>query len=73
MQSSLVYLTIQYLRGIETYFFFLQTEDPTMERPYTFKDFLLRPRRWGLGGQRSIMPWLLVFSEEDLATFQKSS
>lgn len=23
----------------------LQTEDPAMERPYTFKDFLLRPRR----------------------------
>ncbi|OXB77163.1 UNVERIFIED_CONTAM: hypothetical protein H355_014734 [Colinus virginianus] len=23
---------------------YLQTEDPTMERPYTFKDFLLRPR-----------------------------
>ncbi|XP_041741306.2 E3 ubiquitin-protein ligase NEDD4-like isoform X7 [Coregonus clupeaformis] len=23
----------------------LPTEDPTMERPYTFKDFLLRPRR----------------------------
>ena len=25
--------------------FNLQTEDPAMERPYTFKDFLLRPRR----------------------------
>lgn len=29
----------------EAFFFFSQTEDPAMERPYTFKDFLLRPRR----------------------------
>ncbi|XP_030885609.1 E3 ubiquitin-protein ligase NEDD4-like [Leptonychotes weddellii] len=26
----------------------LPTEDPTMERPYTFKDFLLRPRSCGI-------------------------
>uniref|UniRef100_G1RA08 E3 ubiquitin-protein ligase NEDD4-like n=1 Tax=Nomascus leucogenys TaxID=61853 RepID=G1RA08_NOMLE len=28
----------------------LPTEDPTMERPYTFKDFLLRPRRDHISG-----------------------
>ncbi|XP_029941498.1 E3 ubiquitin-protein ligase NEDD4-like isoform X3 [Salarias fasciatus] len=31
----------------------LPTEDPTMERPYTFKDFLLRPRRCSHSSHKS--------------------
>ncbi|XP_028318489.1 E3 ubiquitin-protein ligase NEDD4-like isoform X13 [Gouania willdenowi] len=31
----------------------LPTEDPAMERPYTFKDFLLRPRRRSLSSHKS--------------------
>lgn len=38
------------------FFFFPQTEDPAMERPYTFKDFLLRPRRLVPDGRHSSAP-----------------
>lgn len=34
-----------HLNAVSKNLLYLQTEDPAMERPYTFKDFLLRPRR----------------------------
>lgn len=36
---------LQYFNNLIFLFIYLQTENPNNERPYTFKDFLLHPRR----------------------------
>lgn len=42
---SVIALAVAFFLYYEFFLVCSQTEDPAMERPYTFKDFLLRPRR----------------------------